>query len=611
MVQTTFTPIGRKVSEWRILLFLVLVTLLLHGHGLTFGFFLDDHNHIEHCRRDGYAGLATGNTFDWNRNIARVWWACEETGWAYFRPLPVALRTTWLNLFGLNPLPWHIIHLALYMGVVVLLYAVPRRIGFDQRTALIASLFFTLHPAHAQVSLWLASDCSILSLLGSLIALWFWHRSLEVEHRSPGILAGVFLTYALTMFSRENGIMLGPMLVLYDALAGNKPLRRLPWGLYLALAALAFAYLGLRSPMLPPAPLPRSPYMHWPTEPGFITWLPYKLLNNALSVTLGLPFTPIAEVPWMAVRPLTTLLAVLAMVGVVWLFLVPLRRSRAAWGVLAATILAGSPTVLCFSSAYNYYTISAGWAVLVALWAHHLWPVRPRLVGGTLVGLGAAYLVSLWAGSWQMVASSYADRCVRQEVLETHPEQYPPNTSLFFINLPLFSIETGPALRLATDRPDLQVFPLTLAPEPFCPRHRVVLKQEGDRTLLVELDGDGWFSGIVGEQVELAWFGQSLSHLPAGPVNVHPAAGKLPFTVAVVRRGDQGISSLRFHFEKPLTDPGYRFFVGNQYHYAVPLFRPKTESAPSYAPAFQKMSGRLQRMQMAFDFVVRTLQWCP
>ena len=75
---------------------LVLCTWALHGHGLTLGFWLDDHNHLELCRKNGFADLAGGNRFDWNNRIAHAWWATRETGWAYYRPLTVALRVVQL-----------------------------------------------------------------------------------------------------------------------------------------------------------------------------------------------------------------------------------------------------------------------------------------------------------------------------------------------------------------------------------------------------------------------------------------------------------------------------------------------------------------------------------
>ena len=40
--------------------------------------------------------------FDWTGRLTHVWWAGQETGWAYFRPLTVALRAAQLAAFALD-----------------------------------------------------------------------------------------------------------------------------------------------------------------------------------------------------------------------------------------------------------------------------------------------------------------------------------------------------------------------------------------------------------------------------------------------------------------------------------------------------------------------------
>ncbi len=149
----------------------------MHGHGLTLGFWFDDHNHLELCQHNGFADLAGGNRFDWTGRIAHVWWARQETGWAYFRPLTVALRAAQLDAFGLNPLPFHVVHLTLFSLSVVLFYGLMRRCGWGARASWLAALFFVLHPANAFTTPWLANDGPVLVGLWLLAGLWLLHAS--------------------------------------------------------------------------------------------------------------------------------------------------------------------------------------------------------------------------------------------------------------------------------------------------------------------------------------------------------------------------------------------------------------------------------------------------
>jgi hypothetical protein len=603
-------PPSRR-QEWLALALLVGTVLFLHSHGLTFGFFLDDNNHLERCYKNGYAGLARGNTFEWNRNLVRVWWATKDMGWAYFRPLPVALRTTWLLLFGLDPLPFHIVHFLMYLAGILLFYGLLRRYGLPLAASLVGTLLFTLHPTHAQVAPWLANDACILTGFGFLSALWFLHLSATAAHRRPLFLAGVFGGYAVALLSRETGLMLGPILVLADWLLARQWPDRRRWFMYVALALEALIYLGARSLLLESAPIPGRPYFYWPTEAGFVGWLPYKLLSDFVGLTLGFPFVPIAVVPWFRARPVTTAVAVVAVLGVIVLFVAPLRRSRAVWGLLAGIALATAPTLLAFSAAYMYFLISAGWTALLAVWAAQTARRRPRLVAGSLSLLAVVYFVVQWAGVWQMRAMSYAEQCVRASILATDPACYPPRTKLFFLNMPLFATEVAPLLRMETGRDDLEVFALTYAPEPFAARRAADIHVEDDHTLLVRMDGAGWFPGIVGESLQLGWFGCTRDQLEPGPVIVQPAAGEMPFRVEVVEKGPEGFPALRFIFDQPLDSPYYRFFVGHRDRAAQP-WHPDTH--PFYRttePLLAVLNDRMQRVQMALEHVYRVFQACP
>ncbi len=213
----------RRCADFLAALGLVLCAWVLHGHGLTVGFWFDDHNHLELCRQNGFADLAGGNRFDWTGRITHVWWAKKDTGWAYYRPLTVAMRVAQLRAFGLNPLPFHVVHLTLFSLSVLLFYGLLRRCGWGPRPAGAAGLFFVLHPANAFTTPWLANDGPVLVGLWLLMGLWLMHASARAGHRRPGLVVGVLLCYALAMFSRENGVMVGPLLLLFDCLRRRRP----------------------------------------------------------------------------------------------------------------------------------------------------------------------------------------------------------------------------------------------------------------------------------------------------------------------------------------------------------------------------------------------------
>ncbi len=100
-------------------------------------------------------------------------------------------------------------------------------------------------------------------------------------------------------------------------------------------------------------------------------------------------------------------------------------------------------------------------------------------------------------------SAATAERLVRADVMAARPADYPRGTRLFFINLPFFAAEVGPALRNATDRPDLEVYPLTFSPDLFYPNTGIVVEQEDDRTVIVRSRGAAFFGGEFGDRVQL------------------------------------------------------------------------------------------------------------
>ena len=605
-----FPPKMRVRPEWQPIVLLIAISLALYSHGFGLGFFFDDNNHLERCQRDGFAGLSTGNTFRWSGELLHVWWVEEDMAWTYFRPLAVFLRTLQLQVFGLNATPFHAVHLALYTSVIVLFYHLLRRLELAQGPAFVGAAFFMLHPGHGMVGPWLANDGPVLTGLGFALGFLAMLASQRAGHRRPILWIAIVMSYALALAARESGLMLGPLLLLFDWYLAGRTLKNRPWALYGILTIQGFAYLGIRWLCLEPGLWPREPYMHWPAHAGYLAWLPYKILCDLVTVPWGLPSIPIFTEGWLRERPIATGLAVAAALAAGRLFLWPLRRSWAAWGVLAGTILTALPTLNVFAASYNYYGISAGWACLLALWTRDQWPTRPRLVLGCLAGLGLMYLGGQWSAAWILHAGSYGQETIAAEILNDGAADYPLGTKIFLIDPPLFATEVGPAVRLRAQRPDLQFFGLTFAPQAFALNGETTIVHEDSHTLLLRRSDDGWFAGALGEELYLGWFGARRSNFAPGTYTPKPAAGDLPFRVEIVACNERGIQALRFVFAEPLDAPGVRIFAGSSIRSARPI-RPGLVQSAFPTAALDRPNARMGRMQITSNLLFKTMSFVP
>jgi hypothetical protein len=278
-------------------------------------------------------------------------------------------------------------------------------------------------------------------------------------------------------------------------------------------------------------------------------------------VFAGLPAMPMAEVPWMQARPLATGFLVLLLLTVLVVMGKPLWHTPVWWGLLAGIALSLAPSVSVFSMGYYLYMATVGWAVLVALWARACYPVHPRLVGAGLGLLAVWCLANWWCGIAMVHGAAAAEHAVVRQVVSAGAQHFPVKTKLFFIDLPFFAMEVAPAIRLTTDRSDLDVYPLTLAPDLFASRDDVSIEVEDERTLVLRRKGAGWFCDTLGEEVQLGFFGANRDVMVPGAFAHHPQAGPLPFRVEIVQADRNGVQAVRFRFDQPLDDPAQRFFA--------------------------------------------------
>ncbi len=141
--------------------------------------------------------------------------------------------------------------------------------------------------------------------------------------------------------------------------------------------------------------------------------------------------------------------------------------------------------------------------------------------------------------------------------------------------------------------------------------------------MLVRSHGGAFFGGDFGDQVQLGWYGARSADLNRGAFAVRPAAGPMPFRVEVIAGDANGVQALRFVFDRPLKDAGYRFFLSSRRDFAEklhfdggPITEPDDEEDdPDALTPEQRATSqdreRVRRMQMACRRVLEILARWP
>lgn len=144
-------------DRWRALLLLVVV-MLAFLPALSGGFVWDDDDHLT---QNPYVAAPDG--------LRDIWSSLRAS-----RYYPLTLTTFWgfRQLFGLNPLPYHLLNVVVHALNALLFWQVLRRL--DVRGAWAAALLWAVHPVMVESVAWVTELKNTQSTFFLLVSLWCW-----------------------------------------------------------------------------------------------------------------------------------------------------------------------------------------------------------------------------------------------------------------------------------------------------------------------------------------------------------------------------------------------------------------------------------------------------
>lgn len=380
---------GASSLLWRWWLAAFLVSLLLYAPALNAFFIVDDLSTLAHVAPQA----------------GHSWWSVltPETNGSLRMTREISIRTL-IALFGLRPLPFHLLGLALHSLVAALAGLLALRLpGGRPATGWLAALLLAAHIGACSSAMMLGNFCDVYLALGLLAGLLGWRAWLaDGRSRSLALALGGFAFAAL---SKETAMVV-PAMVLpltlaagfdfrrawrpgaWDASQPSVPPARRIWlvqgGLWLAAAAFAakvawcqthntISYVGLGT------------YSHSPVnflrqlaDYSTSTLVPYLHL-----LEWPVPLPPLSNGVLWAVRALV--LAVLGLMGLRFL-----RRPRGQWTacLLLAAVMPLLPVSTLAGKPQGRYIYAALSLVCIAL-ARPLaaWRGWRRAALGTALGV--------------------------------------------------------------------------------------------------------------------------------------------------------------------------------------------------------------------------------
>jgi len=190
---------------------IAIMAFLVYANTLTFEYALDDRliitqNTFTKKGVNGIKEILTNDAFTGFFGTKK-----SLVAGGRYRPLTQVMFALEYQLFGLNPFIGHFINVLLFVFISLLLYHILRKLLAEQSRshwlgslAFITTILFVVHPIHTEVVANIKSRDELMSLLGSLGALWFVLKYLETQKTIQ--LVWVFIAMSIALFSKENSI---------------------------------------------------------------------------------------------------------------------------------------------------------------------------------------------------------------------------------------------------------------------------------------------------------------------------------------------------------------------------------------------------------------------
>lgn len=167
----------------------------------------------------------------------------------YYRPLHIASYIADYSIWKLNVIGYHLTNILLHILVALCVYWFILLLYDDKRLSFLTSIFFLVHPIQVESVASISVRGDLLSALFILLSFIFYIKLLRTNKISLYVL--ILLSYILALLSKENGLVLPALLLLYHYIFKKKINLRI----FALILITAIAYILFRSAILKPTSL--------------------------------------------------------------------------------------------------------------------------------------------------------------------------------------------------------------------------------------------------------------------------------------------------------------------------------------------------------------------
>jgi protein O-mannosyl-transferase len=336
---------------------------------------------------------------------------------------------TWFfeyHLFGINPLPYHLVNVLLHLVNTWLVYKLVSKLSGNVNTALIVSLLFGIHPMHVESVAWVSERKDVLYAAFYLSALMAYVRyigsGLKANHYTH-----MMLLFIASLLSKSAAVTLPALLIVIDVYKGRgisvrSLLEKVPLFLLSAvfgiLAVLSQKEGGALSSLLASYGLVNGIFLFTSGLAFYIIWLAAPF---SLSAMHYFPNVHDGWLPWPYYLSLPFLFVI------AWLIARPGRyRREVVFGfsffLVVISVMLQVVSVGSALTAERYsYVASIGLFYFAAQWLSAMYLTsRKNMVAGCLAAVVVIFSVETWnrVGVWK------EDALLFENIIDKNPDVY-------------------------------------------------------------------------------------------------------------------------------------------------------------------------------------------
>jgi len=197
-------------GNWKILTVWLLLAILgfsIYANVLTGGFIWDDEYIVQKNKaiRD-LSGIPLLFMRDINNSKL-------ETSYSFYRPLVMSVYAIGYSVLGLNVKIYHFINIFIHILTALSVYYLVCLLFRNQIASLFCGLLFLVHPVQTEAVAYISGLADPLSALFIIWSFIFYIEYLRCKKKVYYIF--FLISYVLALFSKENSLILMPVLLLY------------------------------------------------------------------------------------------------------------------------------------------------------------------------------------------------------------------------------------------------------------------------------------------------------------------------------------------------------------------------------------------------------------